>query len=374
MPPPPPCDGPLGASGAIESRAPRAACRSSPSRARVPRRQDRPSSAPRRPPPRRARSATTRRSCCSSPSSQSRSRRCSRRRRPPAMPRSIALFPPPRPSRAAAPAGTPAPVGNATLPCAGVPACIGAIGDGAPGGAPNVGPPGAEIERRANLRLPLARRGRDRRRAHRGLRGRRVRARERRRARRERVEERAHRREALVGRSSRGRACGSRPSSAAARASSPASCRCRAAASSCAASPTPTRCSRWNGSSPVSISNAMIAERVDVAARVDRLPGELLRAHVRRRAEHHALLRELLLVLVLFARPLRNPEVEDLHEVLLPRALGEHDVVGLQVAVDDAAPVRLFERAARSGSRSSRRARARSRRPSRSRRRGSCRR
>ena len=88
------------------------------------------------------------------------------------------------------------------------------------------------------------------------------------------------------------------------------------------------------------------AERVDVAARVDGLARELLGAHVRRRPEHHALLGELLLVLVFLARPLGDAEVEDLHEVLLPGALDEHHVVGLEVAVHDAAPVRLLERAA----------------------------
>ena len=50
------------------------------------------------------------------------------------------------------------------------------------------------------------------------------------------------------------------------------------------------------------------------------LAGELLGAHVRRRSEHHALLRELLLVLVFFAAPLGDAEVEDLDEVASARA------------------------------------------------------
>ena len=87
-------------------------------------------------------------------------------------------------------------------------------------------------------------------------------------------------------------------------------------------------------------------ERVDVAARIERLARELLRAHVRRRAEHHALLRELGLVAILLAASLRDAEVEDLHEVLLPGALGEDDVVRLEIAMDDPLAVRLGERAA----------------------------
>ena len=41
-----------------------------------------------------------------------------------------------------------------------------------------------------------------------------------------------------------------------------------------------------------------------------------------------------------------DAEVEDLDEVRLAGALGQNDVLGLEVAVDDALPVRLVERAA----------------------------
>ena len=89
------------------------------------------------------------------------------------------------------------------------------------------------------------------------------------------------------------------------------------------------------------------AERVDVAARIELLAGELLGAHVRRGSEHHALLRELLLLrLILGLAALGDAEVEDLHEVGLPGRGREDDVVGLEIAMDDAAAVRFFERAA----------------------------
>ena len=90
------------------------------------------------------------------------------------------------------------------------------------------------------------------------------------------------------------------------------------------------------------------AERVDVAARVELLALELLRAHVRRRAEHRALLRELLLLLrVLASSALGDAEVEHLDEVApRPRAVGQVDVRRLEIAVDDPLVVRLLERAA----------------------------
>ena len=70
------------------------------------------------------------------------------------------------------------------------------------------------------------------------------------------------------------------------------------------------------------------AERPQVHARVD-VAAELLRAHVRRRAERVAGPGE-----VGPGAP-RDPEVEELGEAVL----GEEDVRGLDVSVDDAAPV-----------------------------------
>jgi hypothetical protein len=87
------------------------------------------------------------------------------------------------------------------------------------------------------------------------------------------------------------------------------------------------------------------AKRIHIASTVELLARELLRAHVRRRAEYHALLRELLFLLdVGRFRTRRDPEVQDLGEVLLPRARREHDVVRLQVPVHDALLVGFRER------------------------------
>ena len=48
-------------------------------------------------------------------------------------------------------------------------------------------------------------------------------------------------------------------------------------------------------------------------------------------------------------RHLGDAEVEDLHDVALPVALDEHDVLGLEIAVHDARGVRVLERRAGSG-------------------------
>ncbi len=87
-------------------------------------------------------------------------------------------------------------------------------------------------------------------------------------------------------------------------------------------------------------------EGVDVAAFVQRLARELLRAHVGRRAEYHALLSELR-----FARGVRrfgaggNAEVEQLDDVLFTGPLDEDHILRLQVPMNDALLVRLRERA-----------------------------
>ena len=78
------------------------------------------------------------------------------------------------------------------------------------------------------------------------------------------------------------------------------------------------------------------AERVDVGARVDGLALHLLRRHVRRRADHAARRGQALLVV----DELGDSEVEDLRLA----AIGDQDVVGLDVAVDDAEVVRDADR------------------------------
>ena len=86
------------------------------------------------------------------------------------------------------------------------------------------------------------------------------------------------------------------------------------------------------------------AERVDVGAAVDiRRIDDRLWCHVVGRAEDRvdvAHVERRLLTL------LHEPEVEDLHDVGYTAAVGEHDVRGLDVTMDEADRVRLFERAA----------------------------
>src|SRR5207302_10241176 len=79
------------------------------------------------------------------------------------------------------------------------------------------------------------------------------------------------------------------------------------------------------------------SERIDVGAAVRALAGRLLRTHVLWGPDYHSLGREL------GGRRLRSlgdPEIGDVHAA---RRVDE-DVVGLDVAVDDAAPVRVGER------------------------------
>ena len=79
-------------------------------------------------------------------------------------------------------------------------------------------------------------------------------------------------------------------------------------------------------------------ERVDVGAGVDRAdPAGLLGCHVERRPHDHAGRGERILAVVL-----GDPEVDELG--LLDRSVDQHDVRGLDVAVDDAPAVRRPER------------------------------
>src|SRR5438105_4378767 len=82
----------------------------------------------------------------------------------------------------------------------------------------------------------------------------------------------------------------------------------------------------WDGSAP----------RVDLVR-----PFHVFGAHVMGRTEHHPGLRHLLDVVV--GEP-ANPEVEDLHPILLARPfLHDEDVLGLEIAVHDARLVRFAE-------------------------------
>ncbi len=85
-------------------------------------------------------------------------------------------------------------------------------------------------------------------------------------------------------------------------------------------------------------------KRVHVATSIQGLPSELLGTHVGRRAKHHALLSELLFLLGVCALGASgDAEVEHFGEVFLASALGEHDVLWLEVAVDHALLVRFLE-------------------------------
>ena len=92
------------------------------------------------------------------------------------------------------------------------------------------------------------------------------------------------------------------------------------------------------GASPASISYSTARERVDVGPRVDPLvPARLLRAHVGRRADDHAGLGELVVAL----QGAGDPEIGHQRRTVP----GEQDVLGLDVAVDDAVLVGVVERA-----------------------------
>jgi hypothetical protein len=91
------------------------------------------------------------------------------------------------------------------------------------------------------------------------------------------------------------------------------------------------------------------AHRVEVGAAVDRLAQRLLGRHVRRRAEHHAARGQLHVAEGVggVADELDHAEVEQLDVlVLLPglAAQGQHDVLRLEIAVDQAARVGVAER------------------------------
>jgi hypothetical protein len=84
--------------------------------------------------------------------------------------------------------------------------------------------------------------------------------------------------------------------------------------------------------------------RVEIGPAVQRLGARLLGRHVLRRAADEALDRQHRRAIVRLAeRRLGDPEVAHLDEVLLVPALDQHDVAGLEIAMDDPLGVRLFE-------------------------------
>ncbi len=90
------------------------------------------------------------------------------------------------------------------------------------------------------------------------------------------------------------------------------------------------------------------SERIEVGSRVRRFPPTRLGGHVRRSPEDGADLRDprRLARLAPFADA-RDPEVEELHEVLFLAHAGDKEVGRLDVAVDDPELVRFVQRATR---------------------------
>ena len=80
------------------------------------------------------------------------------------------------------------------------------------------------------------------------------------------------------------------------------------------------------------------AERVHVGARVDRIAEELLGTHVLGRADHEPALRQR--VFLRIVHRLGDAEVDDLGDLFARAIARDDDVVGLEIAVDDAELVR----------------------------------
>ncbi len=83
------------------------------------------------------------------------------------------------------------------------------------------------------------------------------------------------------------------------------------------------------------------ADRVEIAALVERRPGGLLGRHVLRRPTDHVVARQTRHVAV---EDLGDAEVEHLDEVGLVAPLLDHDVFRLEIAVDDVVRVRFTQR------------------------------
>jgi hypothetical protein len=84
------------------------------------------------------------------------------------------------------------------------------------------------------------------------------------------------------------------------------------------------------------------AQRIDVAPRIDRPRHGLLGRHVLRRPHHHPDSR--VAALPVPRGYFRHPEVQHLDEIRLARELEQHDVLGLEVPVDDPLRVRRRQR------------------------------
>ena len=83
------------------------------------------------------------------------------------------------------------------------------------------------------------------------------------------------------------------------------------------------------------------AERVEVRARIDRAAGHrLLGRHVVRRTDDHV---RLGCIAANIPAETRETEVEDAHAFAMTDLVGDHDVRGLHIAMDDALLVRVRE-------------------------------
>jgi hypothetical protein len=94
---------------------------------------------------------------------------------------------------------------------------------------------------------------------------------------------------------------------------------------------------------PVEHLEQQHADRVEIAPRRRGLAERHLGRQVRRRADHAPRLRDGRLVGV---DDLGQPEVEDLHQIAAGRIVEDHHVGRLEIAVDDAEPMRGLERVA----------------------------
>ena len=74
------------------------------------------------------------------------------------------------------------------------------------------------------------------------------------------------------------------------------------------------------------------AQRIDVATRIEFFAARLLGAHIFGRSRCRANFRQLPLVFVFRLLEFGNPEIEHLHDI----ELGEKDIIGLEIAVNNA--------------------------------------